>query len=161
MPAVNPSTGAGRVAHLRALGLELPTVPKPLGNYVEVSQVGSLLFISGTLPVANGKLAITGRLGDNLSVEQGREAARLAAMNALAAVQEHVGDLDRVEKLVKVNIYMVATAQFTDHAAVADGASDLFAQLFGKENGHARMVSGAVSLPKGTPVVVETIFETT
>lgn len=161
MPAVNPSTGAGRVAHLRALGLELPTVPKPLGNYVEVSQVGSLLFISGTLPVANGKLAITGRLGDNLSVEQGREAARLAAMNALAAVQEHVGDLDRVKKLVKVNIYMVATAQFTDHAAVADGASDLFAQLFGKENGHARMVSGVVSLPKGTPVVVETIFETT
>jgi enamine deaminase RidA (YjgF/YER057c/UK114 family) len=161
MPAANPSTGAGPGARLRALGLELPTVPKPLGNYVEVSQAGSLLFISGTLPVANGKLTITGRLGDSLSVEQGREAARLAAMNALAAVQEHLGDLDRVKRLVKVNIYVVATAQFTDHATVADGASDLFAQLFGTENGHARMVSGLISLPKGTPVVVETIFETT
>jgi enamine deaminase RidA (YjgF/YER057c/UK114 family) len=161
MPAANPSTGAGPGARLRALGLELPTVPKPLGNYVEVSQAGSLLFISGTLPVANGKLTITGRLGESLSVEQGREAARLAAMNALAAVQEHLGDLDRVKRLVKVNIYVVATAQFTDHATVADGASDLFAQLFGTENGHARMVSGAISLPKDTPVVVETIFETT
>jgi enamine deaminase RidA (YjgF/YER057c/UK114 family) len=110
MPVANPSTRSGPGAHLRALGLELPTVPKPLGNYVEVSQVGSLLFISGTLPVANGKLAITGRLGDNLSVEQGREAVRLAAMNALAAVQEHVGNLDRVKKLVKLNIYLVATA---------------------------------------------------
>src|SRR4029077_1459577 len=106
MPAANPSTRAGPGAHLRVLGLELPTVPKPLGNYVEVSQVGSLLFISGTLPVANGKLTITGRLGDSLSVEQGREAARLAAMNALAAVQEHLGDLDRVKRLVKVNVYV-------------------------------------------------------
>ena len=157
MPAANPSTGPG--ARLRALGLELPAAPKPLGHYVEASQVGSLLFISGTLPIADGKLTITGRLGDNLSVEQGREAARLAAMNALAAVQEHMGDLDRVRKLVKLNIYLAATAQFTDHAAVADGASDLFAQLFGTENGHARMVSGVISLPKGTPVVVETIFE--
>ena len=160
MPAANPSSGSGPGAHLRALGLELPTMPKPLGNYVEVSQAGSLLFVSGTLPVANGKLAISGRLGDNLSVEQGREAARLAAMNALAAVQEHVGDLDQVKKLAKLNIYLAATAQFTDHAAVADGASDLFAQLFSKENGHARMVSGVASLPKGTPVVVETVFET-
>jgi enamine deaminase RidA (YjgF/YER057c/UK114 family) len=161
MPAASSSTGAGPGARLHALGLELPTVPKPLGNYVEVSQAGSLLFISGTLPVANGKLTITGRLGDSLSVEQGRGAARLAAMNALAAVQEHLGDLDRVKRLVKVNIYVVATAQFTDHATVADGASDLFAQLFGTENGHARMVSGVISLPKDTPVVVETIFETT
>jgi enamine deaminase RidA (YjgF/YER057c/UK114 family) len=73
---------------------------------------------------------------------------------------EHVGDLDRVKKLAKLNIYLAATAQFTDHAAVADGASDLFSQLFSKENGHARMVSGVVGLPKGTPVVVETVFET-
>ena len=161
MPVANPSTGSGPGAHLRALGLQLPAVPKPLGNYVEVVQVGSLLFISGTLPVTNGKLALTGRLGDNLSIEEGREAVRLAAMNALAAVQEHVGDLDRIKKLVKLNIYLAATAQFTDHAAVADGASDLFGQLFGDENGHARMVSGVISLPKATPVVVETIFETT
>lgn len=158
MPAANSSTGPG--ARLRALGWELPTVPKPLGNYVEVSQVGSLLFISGTLPIANGKLTVTGRFGDNLSAEQGREAVRLAAMNALAAVQEHLGDLDRVKKLVKLTVQLATTAEFTEHPAVADEASDLFAQLFGKENGHARMVFGVISLPKGTPVVVETVFET-
>jgi len=158
MPDANSSAGSG--ARLRALGLEIPTPPKPLGNYVEVSQTGSLLFISGTLPIANGKLAITGRLGEDLTVEQGRKAARLAAMNALAAAQEHVDNLDRVKKLVKLNIYLAATPQFTDHASVADGASDLFAEIFGREQGHARMVSGVASLPKGTPVVVETIFET-
>ena len=161
MPAVNPSTGAGPGAHLRALGLELPTVPKPLGNYVEVSQVGSLLFISGTLPVANGKLAITGRLGDNLSVEEGREAARLAAMNALAAVQEHVGDLDRVKKLVKVNIYMASDSAIHRSRRRGRWSFRSIRPALRQENGHARMVSGVVSLPKATPVVVETIFETT
>jgi len=94
-----------------------------------------------------------------LTIEQGREAARLAAMNALAAVLEHVSNLKRIKKLAKVNIYLAATPQFTDHAVVADGASDFFAQIFGQESGHARMVSGVASLPKGTPVVVETIFE--
>jgi enamine deaminase RidA (YjgF/YER057c/UK114 family) len=157
MPAGNPSIGPG--ARLRALDLELPAAPKPLGNYVETSQVGSLLFVSGTLPVSNGKLAISGRLGDELTVEQGREAARLAAMNTLAAVLEYIGDLDRIKKLAKLNIYLATTSQFTDHATVGDGASDLFAHIFGKESGHVRMISGVTSLPKGTPVVVETIFE--
>ncbi len=158
MQAAKPSPGPG--ARLRALGLELPTAPTPLGNYVEASQVGLALFISGTLPMTGGKLAVAGRLGDGLSVGQGREAARLAAMNALAAAQAHLGDLERIKRLAKLNVYLAATAQFTDHAAVADGASDLFAQIFGHEQGHARMVSGVASLPKGAPVVVETIFET-
>ena len=163
MPAANTdrSGEAGPGARLRALGLELPVAPQPLGHYVEVAPVGALLFVSGTLPLANGRLAFSGRLGDELSVEEGREAARLAALNALAAVQEHLGGLDRVKKLVKANIYLAATVPFTAHARVADGASDFFAQLFGPENGHARMVSGVTSLPKGTPVVVETIFEIT
>lgn len=149
---------AGPGSRLRALGLRLPPAPRPLGNYVEVSQAGMLVFVSGTLPLKNGKLAVTGRLGENLSIEQGQEAARLAALNALAAVQEHLGDLDRVRRLVKLTIQLAATPQFTDHAAVADGASDLFAQLFGPDNGHARVVYGVASLPKGTPVVTETIF---
>jgi enamine deaminase RidA (YjgF/YER057c/UK114 family) len=158
MPAVNPTvTGPG--SRLRELGLWLPTAPRPLGGYVETSQAGSLLFLSGTLPVVNGKLAIIGRLGENVSVEQGQESARIAALNALAAAQEHIGDLDRVKKLVRLNVYLATTEQFVEHAAVADGASNLFAQLFGAENGHVRMVSGAQSLPKGAPVVVETIFE--
>jgi len=146
-------------SRLRELGLVLPEAPMPLGAYVEASRGGSLLFLSGILPVVNRKLSITGRLGENLSVEQGREAVRIAAMNALAAAQQHVGDLDRVKKLVKLSVILATTEQFAEHAAVADGASNLFVQLFGTENGHARMVSGVQSLPIGTPVVVETIFE--
>ena len=146
-------------ARLRELGITLPAAPKPLGGYVEASQAGSLLFIAGTLPLLNGKLTISGRLGENVSIEQGQEAARLAALNALAAAQEHLGDLNRVKKLVRLNVHLVTTPQFVEHAKVADGASALFVQLFGASNGHARLVSGFQSLPKGTPVVTETIFE--
>lgn len=159
MPAADPSPAAGLGARLRELGLSLPAAPTPLGGYARASQAGPVLFISGTLPLVNGALSATGRLGDTLTVEQGYEAARIAALNALANAQEHLGDLNRVKKLAKLNIYLATTEQFTEHAAVADGASDLFALIFGKENGHARMVSGVQSLPKGTPVVVETVFE--
>src|SRR5258707_15149139 len=94
MPDDNNAARSKPGSRLRELGLDLPKPPSPLGAYVETSQVGSLLFLSGTLPLVNGKLAISGRLGANLSVDQGREAARLAALNALAAAQEHVGDLN-------------------------------------------------------------------
>jgi len=159
MPAGNNPPVSKPGARLRELGLVLPEAPTPLGAYVEASKGGSLLFLSGILPVVNRKLSITGRLGENLSVEQGREAVRIAAMNALAAAQQHLGDLDRVKKLVKLSIVLATTEQFVEHAAVADGASNLFVQLFGTENGHARMVYGVQSLPIDTPVVVETIFE--
>jgi enamine deaminase RidA (YjgF/YER057c/UK114 family) len=159
MPVDNNSTGAKPGSRLRELGLVLPKPPSPLGAYVEASQVGSLLFLSGTLPLVNGKLAISGRLGANLSVDQGREAARLAALNALAAAQEHVGDLDRLRKLMKLSVLVSTTEEFVEHAAVADGASNLFVQLFGAEAGHVRVVYGVHSAPIGTPVIVETVFE--
>ena len=159
MPAGNNSTVAKPGSRLRELGLVLPKPPTPLGAYVEASQAGSLLFLSGVLPVVNGKLSISGRLGENLSIEQGREAVRIAAMNALAVAQQHLGDLDRVKKLVKLRVVLATTEQFVEHAAVADGASDLFVQLFGTENGHVRTVYGVQSLPIGTPVMVEVIFE--
>jgi enamine deaminase RidA (YjgF/YER057c/UK114 family) len=146
-------------SRLRELGLVLPKPPTPLGTYIEVNQVGSLLFLSGTLPIVDRKLAFTGRLGENLSVEQGREAARLAALNALALVQEYLGDLDRAKKLVKLIVLMVTTETFVDHAAVGDGASDLFAQLFGPETGHVRVVYGVQSMPIGAPVMVDAVFE--
>jgi enamine deaminase RidA (YjgF/YER057c/UK114 family) len=159
MPVDNTSSVAKPGARLRELGLVLPETPTPLGAYVEASEAGSLLFLSGVLPVVDRKLSITGRLGENLSVEQGREAVRIAAMNALAVAQQHLGNLDRVKKLVKLIVVLATTEQFVDHAAVADGASNLFVQLFGAENGHARMVYGVQSLPIGTPAVVEVIFE--
>ena len=158
MPAGNTSV-ARLASRLRDLGLVVPKAPTPLGAYSAASQAGSLLFLSGMLPLVNGTLSITGRLGENLSVEQGREAVRLAAMNALAVAQQHLGDLDRINKLVKLSVVLATTEQFAEHAAVAGGASDLFVQLFGAENGHARIVSGVQSLPIGTPAVVEVIFE--
>jgi enamine deaminase RidA (YjgF/YER057c/UK114 family) len=159
MPAGNNPTVVRPGSRLRELGLVLPEPPSPLGAYVEASQAGSLLFISGTLPLVNRKLAISGRLGANLSVDQGREAARLAALNALAAAQNHVGDLDRVKKLVKLSVLLSTTEEFVEHAAVADGASNLFVQLFGADAGHVRVVYGVYSTPIGTPVIVETVFE--
>jgi enamine deaminase RidA (YjgF/YER057c/UK114 family) len=137
----------------------LPAPPTPLGTYVESSDTGNLLFLSGTLPVVNRKLTIAGRLGANLSVKDGQEAARIAALNALAVAKEHLGDIDLLKKLVKLTVLMATTEQFTDHAQVADGASDLFAAIFGRETGHVRLVYGVYSLPIGAPVIVDTIFE--
>jgi enamine deaminase RidA (YjgF/YER057c/UK114 family) len=155
--AAGPTIGAG--SRLRDLGVVLPTPPSPLGAYVETSRVGSLLFVSGTLPLVDRKLAISGRIGRDLSVSQGQEAARLAALNALAAAQEYVGDLDKVKKLVKLTVQLATTEDFAEHAAVADGASNLFVQLFGPDTGHVRVVYDVYSLPVRTPIVVETIFE--
>lgn len=146
-------------SRLSALQITLPTPPTPLGAYVESSDTGNLLFISGTLPVVNGKLAIAGRLGVNLSVKEGQEAARIASLNALAAAKQHLGDLDLLKKLVKLTVLIATTEQFTEHATVADGASDLFAQIFGSKPGHVRLVYGVQSLPIGAPVIVDTIFE--
>jgi enamine deaminase RidA (YjgF/YER057c/UK114 family) len=146
-------------SRVRELGLVLPTSPTPLGAYVESSDAGNLLFLSGILPVANGKLAISGRLGDDLSVEQGREAAHMASLHALAVAKEHLGDLDRLKKLLKLTVLMTTTEQFTEHATVADGASNLFVQIFGPKAGHVRLVYGVQSLPIGAPLIVDTIFE--
>jgi enamine deaminase RidA (YjgF/YER057c/UK114 family) len=111
------------------------------------------------LPVVNRTLAVAGRLGDTLSVEDGRKAARIAALNALSAAQQHLGDLDRLRKLVKLTVLIATTEQFAEHASVADGASDLFVEIFGSEAGHVRLVYGVQSLPVGAPLVVDTIFE--
>lgn len=158
-----PSGDAGGVGspamRLGELGIALPAPPTPLGSYMEASETGNLLFLSGVLPVVNRKVANSGRLGDNLSVKDGQEAARIASLNALAIVKEHLGVLDRLKKLVKLTVLIATTEQFTDHAAVADGASDLFVQIYGPETGHARLVYGVQSLPLNAPVIVDTIFE--
>ena len=153
------TTKDGLGSRLSELGIVLPAPPTPLGAYVESSDTGNLLFLSGTLPVMNRKLAIAGRLGESLSVKEGQEAARMASLNALAVAKEHLGDLDRLKKLVKLTVLIATTEQFTQHASVADGASDLFVQIFGPEAGHTRLVYGVQSLPVGAPVIVDTIFE--
>src|SRR5258708_48307 len=149
----------GPSSRLSELGIVLPAPPAPLGAYVESSDTGNLLFLSGTLPVVNGKLAIAGRLGANLSVKEGQEAARIASLNALAAAKQHLGGLDRLKKLVKLTVLIATTEQFADHAAVADGASDLFVQIFGRETGHVRLVYGVPRSTIGAPLILDTIFE--
>src|SRR6266446_3898311 len=153
------TTKDGLGSRLSELGIVLPAPPTPLGAYVESSDTGNLLFLSGTLPIVNRKLAIAGRLGENLSVKEGQEAARIAALNALAAAKEHLGDLNRLKKLVKLTVLIATTEPFADHAPVADGASDLFVKIFGPEAGHVRLVYGVQSLPIGAPVIVDVIFE--
>jgi enamine deaminase RidA (YjgF/YER057c/UK114 family) len=158
-PSGNKSVAGGPSSRLSALGITLPAPPTPLGAYVESSDAGNLLFLSGTLPVVNRKLAISGRLGENLAVKDGQEAARIASLNALAVAKQHLGDLDRLKKLVKLTVLMATTEQFAEHAPVADGASDLFVKIFGQDAGHVRLVYGVQSLPIGAPVIVDTIFE--
>ena len=145
-------------SRLRELGIELPEAPTPLGAYVETSKVGSLLFLSGMLPVVYGKLAFAGRFGAGLTVAQGREAAKLAALNALSVANQHLPGLDRVRGVVRLGVSLVTTPEFVDHAAVADGASELFAQVFGKDPGHTRLINGVQSLPIGAPLVLEVVF---
>ena len=158
-PSGDKPVGHSLSSRFTELGLVLPAPPTPLGAYVESSDAGNLLFLSGTLPVVNRKLAISGRLGKNLSLKDGQEAARIAALNALAAAKEHLGDLDRLKKLVKLTVLIATTEQFADHAPVADGASDLFVKILGPEAGHVRLVYGVQSLPIGAPVIVDVIFE--
>jgi enamine deaminase RidA (YjgF/YER057c/UK114 family) len=161
MPAQsgNKRVANGLSSRLSELRIVLPASPTPLGAYVESSDTGNLLFLSGILPVVKRKLAVSGRFGENLSVKEGQEAARIASLNALAAAKQHLGDLDRLKKLVKLTVLMVTTEQFTEHAAVADGASDLFVQVFGSKVGHVRLVYGVQSLPVGAPVIVDVIFQ--
>lgn len=144
---------------MRTLEIELPSPPIPLGAYVEAVQTGNLLFLSGTLPVESGVPRFQGRIGGGLSVEDGREATRLAALNALAAAKEHLGSLDKVSRVVRLTVSLVTTPDFTHHAKVADAASELLRSVFGTEKTSTRMVYGTHNLPAGVCVVVELILE--
>lgn len=143
---------------LQDLVTELPAPPKPLGAYVPTVQIGELLFLSGTLPLEGGVPKFLGRLGAELNLNDGRKAARLAALNSLALARQHLGSLDRVLRVVRLNVTLATTPEFRDHAIVADGASELFSTVFGTNKASTRMVSGVASLPAGVPVVVEALF---
>ena len=144
---------------LKKLGIELTTAPTPFGNYVEVQQTGNLLFLTGMLPVVDHKPKYVGRLGRELDATQGRDAAHTASLSALAAIKAHLGSLDKVKRIVRLGIFMVASEDFADQPAVADGASDLFRDVFGPDGLSARLVIGVASLPLGVPVELEVIAE--
>src|SRR3984957_13833073 len=144
---------------LKDLGISLPRPPTPLGAYVEAVQSGNLLFLSGTLPVEGGVPKFLGRIGDELSLEEGRRATRLAALNALALAKEHLGSLDRVTRVIRLGVSLVTTPEFREHPKVADAASELFVSVFGADHRSTRLVFGMASLPVGVCVVLESIFE--
>jgi enamine deaminase RidA (YjgF/YER057c/UK114 family) len=150
---------AGAEQRLKDLGINLPRPPAPLGAYVEAVQSGNLLFLSGTLPVEAGVPKFLGRIGADLSAEDGRCATRLAALNALALAREHLGSLDRVARVVRLGVSLVTTPEFREHPKVADAASELLVSVFGADKTSTRLVFGMASLPVGVCVVLESIFE--
>jgi enamine deaminase RidA (YjgF/YER057c/UK114 family) len=145
-------------AQLAALGLVLPTPPKPVATYIPVVQTGDLLFLSGMIPLRDGTLAMAGKLGKDLSLEQGYEAAKLCLLNALAVIRQQLGTLDRVQQVVRMVGYVASTAEFIQQPAVINGASDLLVKLFGDAGRHARVAIGAPSLPLNAPVEIELII---
>ena len=131
----------------------------PLAAYVPAMRTGSLVFTAGQLPMVEGELAATGRLGAEISPEEGAELAKICGLNAIAAVKSVIGDLDRVVRVVKVVGFVASTPDFTSHPAVVNGASNLFKEAFGEAGVHARSAVGVAALPLGAPVEVEMIVE--
>ena len=144
---------------LHAIGLTVPPVVMPLAAYVPAMRTGSLVFTAGQLPMVEGELAATGRLGAEISPEEGAELAKICGLNAIAAVKSVIGDLDRVVRVVKVVGFVASTPDFTSHPAVVNGASNLFKEAFGEAGVHARSAVGVAALPLGAPVEVEMIVE--
>ena len=144
---------------LSELGLTLPPPPKPLATYIPACQAGNLLFVSGVLPFREGKLSMTGKLGHNLTVEQGYQAARLALLNALAIIQKELGTFDRVQKIVRMTGHVASATGFVEQPAVINGASDLLVTLFEDRGRHARLALGAAELPLHAPIELELIVQ--
>jgi enamine deaminase RidA (YjgF/YER057c/UK114 family) len=146
-------------AKLSELGLELPPAPRPAANYVGAAQAGNLLFISGHGPTKDGKFAYIGKVGKDLSTEEGYAAARLVALNCLASAKTVIGDLDRITRVVKILGMVNCTEDFGEQPKVINGASDLLVHLFGDSGRHARSAVGMQALPFGIAVEIEMIFE--
>ena len=144
---------------LQELGIQLPAPPEPFGTYVEAVQTNNLLFLSGMLPTEGHGAKFIGRVGAELDVEAGRQAARLAALNVLAVARQHLGSLDRVTRIVRLGVSVATSGDVRDQPKVADAASELLQDVFGKDKSPCRLVYGVASLPLGTPVELEVIFE--
>jgi enamine deaminase RidA (YjgF/YER057c/UK114 family) len=146
-------------AKLEAMGLALPTPPPPLANYVRAVQTGSLVFVSGHGPSRDGQLVYRGKLGADLDVETGYQAAQLVMLNCLSSLKELIGDLDRVTRVVKLLGMVNATPDFGQQPEVINGASDLLTELYGDRGRHARSAVGMGSLPRNIAVEIELIVE--
>lgn len=148
----------GHEARLRELGIKLPKAPTPVATYVPYRKVGNLLWVAGQGPALDAKFA-RGKLGQDLSVEQGYEAARSTAINILAQLKSALGSINGVRQCVKIGGFVNCTPDFTDQPKVINGASDLFAKVFGENGKAARFAVGAPSLPFNVAVEIESVWE--
>lgn len=153
------SRPASAEQRLKELGIVLPYPPKPFGIYVEAVEVSKLLFLTGMLPTEGTSAKFVGRVGAELDAAAGYQAARLAALNALAVAREHLGSLDRIKRVVRLGALIATVGDVRDHPKIADGASQLLQDVFGKDRNPSRLVYGVASLPLGTPVELEVIFQ--
>ena len=146
-------------ARIQALGLIIPEPPKPAGHFVPTVQTGNLLFVSGQISAISDQIFIKGKLGRDLSIEQGQEAARLALHNVLAVIRMSVGTLDRIKRIIKLNGWVASAEGFNGQPQVVDGASMLLEEIFGEAGKHARAAIGVAELPLGASVELELIVE--
>jgi enamine deaminase RidA (YjgF/YER057c/UK114 family) len=144
---------------LQELGLSVPPVPAPVAVYIPAVRTGSYVYTSGQLPLRDGQLLLTGKVGGEVSAEEAYDCARQCALNAIAAVKSQVDDLDSVVRVVKATVFVASTPDFTGQPAVANGASELFGAAFGDAGQHARSAVGVPVLPLDAPVEVELIVE--
>ena len=144
---------------LKELGIELPDVPSSLANYVGAARTGKLIYLSGRLPMREGQVAYKGKLGRDVSAEDGSQAARLAALNVVATLRAEVGDLDRVKRVVKLSGMVASDPEFTEQASVLNGASDVLVEIFGEKGRHARAAFGVAALPMNACVEIDMIVE--
>jgi enamine deaminase RidA (YjgF/YER057c/UK114 family) len=156
---VENSNPASAEQRLRELAIKLPIPPQPFGTYAEAVQTGNLLFLTGMLPTEGRVAKYVGRIGAELDVEAGRKAARLAALNLLAVTREYLGSLDKVTRIVRLGVLVATSGDVREQPIIADGASELLQDVFGKDKNPARLVYGVASLPLGVPVELELIFE--
>src|SRR4030088_799906 len=157
----NPGTSRPPSAEqqLKELDIKLPAPPEPFGTYVEAVQTGNLLFLTGMLPTQGREAKFIGRVGAELDVNAGRKAAELAALNVLAVARKHLGSLDKVTRIVRLGVSVATSGDVRDQPKVADGASELLQNVFGKGKSPCRLVYGVASLPLGTPLEFEIIAD--
>ena len=159
MVSRDKAPAAGAEERLKALGLALPPPPTPFGAYVEAVRIGNLLFLSGMLPVVGHEPRFTGRVGGELTVEEGRQAAETACLSALSAARTYLGTLNKVTGVAKLGVYIATEGDFREHPKVADGASDVLVRVFGTDMLSGRIVLGVASLPLGMPIEIELVLE--
>ena len=146
---------------LKSLGITLPTPPKPAGSYIPVVTSGNLVFVSGQIPMQDGKVSYTGKVPTERTIEDAQNAAKICAVNILAQIKANLGSLDRISKIVRVSGFVNSTGDFAEHPKIINAASDLFFEIFGEKAKHSRIAVGVSSLPLNSTVEIDMIAEFT